>query len=185
VVKIDGTVVGQTTATQFVPPAALADGRRVYQVTAVNQAGLATAARAATVFVDTVRPQVTMTVSGIRAIHHQVRLTVRYSDPPPPGLPKSAASGVSTVFATWGDGSARSRIRRTSDTHVYKRKRTYTVTVTVTDRAGNRTVVKKRLVIAAQPPKRKSKSKKTTRARVAVQSSAPGAVLQFPSGSRG
>jgi hypothetical protein len=187
VVKIDGTVVGQTTATQFVPPAPLADGRRVYQVTAVNQAGLATAARAATVFVDTVKPQVTVTITGIRAIHHQLRLTVRYSDPPPPGLPKSAASGVATVYASWGDGSARTRIRRTTDTHVYTRKRTYTLTVTVKDRAGNHTVLKKRLVIATKPPKGggKRKGKKTTRAVAAAGSSGPGAVLLFPSGSGG
>ncbi|HWE09891.1 MAG TPA: hypothetical protein VG325_11080 [Solirubrobacteraceae bacterium] len=182
VVKVDGTVVGQTTATQFVLPAPLIDGRHVYQVTAVNQAGLATAARAATVFVDTVKPRVTATITGTRAIRHQLRLTVRYSDPPPAGLPKSAASGVSTVYAGWGDGATRSRIRRTTTTHVYKRKRTYTVTVTVTDRAGNRTVVKKRLVIATKPPK--GGKHKTTRA-VAARASAPGAVLRFPSGSRG
>jgi hypothetical protein len=188
VVKIDGTIVGQTTATQFVPPAALADGRRVYQVTSVNHAGLATAARAATVFVDTVPPLVSLKVTGTRAVGHTVHLTARYRDPPPQGLPKSAASGVSTVFVSWGDRSARSRIRRATATHVYTRKRTYSVTVTVTDRAGNRTVFKKRVVIAATPPRRtpRPKSKKTTReqAAKATRRSAPGAVLLFSSESR-
>src|ERR1700761_3790383 len=161
VVKVDGVAVGQTTATSFIPPAPLANGRHTYQVTAVNAAGLATAARAAAVFVDTVKPTVSLTLSGTRAVGYTIHLRVRYSDPPPPGLPKSAASGVKTADVTWGDGSAKSRIRRTTATHVYKRKHTDTVTVTVTDRAGNRTVVKKKLVIAAQPPKHKPHRKKT------------------------
>jgi hypothetical protein len=179
-VKIDGAVVGQTTATSFIPPAPLVDGRRVYQVTAVNAAGLATAARAATVFVDTVKPKVSLTFSGTRATGYTIHVRARYSDPPPPGLPKSAASGVATVYINWGDHTAKARIRRTTATHVYKRKRTYTVTVTVTDRAGNRTVVKKKLVIAARPPKGKPRHrKKTTRAVVSRQAVA-GAALRFP-----
>ena len=183
VVKVDGVAVGQTTATSFIPPAPLANGRHTYQVTAVNAAGLATAARAATVFVDTVKPTVSLTLSGTRAVGYTIHLRARYSDPPPPGLPNSAASGVKTVDVTWGDGSAKSRIRRTTATHVYKRKHTDTVTVTVTDRAGNRTVVKKKLVIAAQPPKHKphrKKTKKTSRA-VAAQK----AVLTLPSRTTG
>src|ERR1700761_494530 len=149
VIKVDGVVVGQTTATSFVPPAPLLNGRHAYQVTAVNTAGLATAARSATVFVDTVKPRVSLTLSGTRAVRYTIHLRVRYSDPPPPGLPKSAASGVASVYVNWGDRTAKARIRRTTATHVYTRKHTYTVTVTVTDRAGNRTVVKKKLVIAS------------------------------------
>lgn len=168
VVKVDGAVVGQTTATAFVPPAPLTDGRRVYQVTAVNAAGLATPARAATVFVDTVKPSLSVTVSGTRAIGFPIRVTTRYSDPPPPGLPRSAASGVATVYVNWGDRTARERIRRTSARHVYRRRHRYTVTITVTDRAKNATVVRKTLVIAATAPKHKPKrhktKKKTTRA---------------------
>jgi PKD repeat protein len=159
VVKIDGVVAGQTTATAFVPPVPLADGRRVYQVSAVNQAGLATSARAATVFVDTVPPRVSLKISGTRAVGDRIHLTAHYSDPPPPGLPKSAASGVATVFVGWGDRTAPSQIRRTTASHVYKRRHTYTVTVTVTDRAGNKTVVRKRLVIAATGPKHRPKGK--------------------------
>jgi hypothetical protein len=164
VVKLDGAPVGQTTATSFVLPTPVTNGRHVYQVTAVNAAGLATAARAATVFVDTVKPKVSLRFSGTRAIGYTIHLRARYSDPPPPGLPKSAASGVATVYVNWGDRTAKARIRRTTAAHVYTRKHAYTVTVTVTDRAGNRTVVKQRLVIAATPPKHKGKKKKTSRA---------------------
>jgi hypothetical protein len=185
IVKVDGAVVGETTATGFVPPTPLTDGRRVYQVTAVNAAGLATAARAATVFVDTVKPKLSFTISGTRAVGYAVRVTARYSDPPPPGLPRSAASGVTTVYVNWGDRTPRERIRRTSAIHVYRHKRHYTVTVTVTDRAGNVTVVRKKLVIALTPGRHTPPrgKKKTTRAAFARQVT-PGAVLRLPSGVR-
>jgi hypothetical protein len=181
IVKVDGAAVGQTSATSFALPAPMTDGRHVYQVTAVNAAGLATTARPATVFVDTVKPTVSLTFSGTRAIHYTIHVRARYSDPPPPGLAKSAASGVATVYINWGDRTPKARIRRTTAAHVYTRKRTYTVTVTVTDRAGNRTVVKKKLVIAAKPPKHKPKRrhKKTVRA-VASRQAVLGAALRFP-----
>ncbi len=184
VVKIDGAVAGQTTATSFVPSIPLADGRRVYQVTAVNAAGLASAARAATVFVDTVKPKVSLRFSGTRAVGYVVHLTAHYSDPPPPGLPKSAASGVATVFVNWGDRSARARIRRTTASHMFRRRGrrpyTVTVTVTVTDRAGNTTRVKTKLKIALKPPRRHRRSqKKTTRALV-TRPAVLGAVLRLP-----
>ncbi len=187
VVKVDGTPIGQTTATEFVPSTPLADGRRVFQITAVNAAGLAYAAPAATVFVDTVKPTVSLTVTGTRAIGYTIHLRARYTDPPPPGLPKSAASGVLRVDVNWGDRTPKSRIRRTTATHVYKRRRTYTIAVTVTDRAGNKTVVKKRVMIAAKPPKHKPRRrrKKTTRAvpALAGRPSAPGTVLRVPARS--
>ncbi len=181
-VKIDGVAAGQTTGTTFVPVTPLTDGRHVFQVTAVNGAGLAFAARPATVFVDTVKPRVSLTLSGTRAIGYTIHLRVRYSDPPPPGLPKSAASGVRSVSVNWGDRTAKARIRRTTASHVYKRRHTYTVTVTVTDRAGNHMMVKKKLVIATTPPKhkRRHKKKKPTRAVVSRQV-VPGAALRFPS----
>ena len=181
VVKVDGTVAGQTTATSFVPPAPLTDGRRVYQVTAVNAAGLASTARPATVFVDTVNPKVSLKFTGTRAIGYTVHLTAHYSDPPPPGLPRSAASGVATVSVNWGDRSHQARIRRTTAAHVFRRKRTYTVTVTVTDRAGNKTVVKSRLKIFATPPKRRPRrhKKHATRA-LATRHAVIGALLRLP-----
>lgn len=163
VVNLDGVQIGQTPALSLTTP--IANGRHVYQVTAVNQAGLSTPAPAATVFVDTVAPSVSFTVGGTRVVKTRQQLSVRYSDPPPPGLPPSAASGVATVLVKWGDGTT-GRIRRTTASHVYTRTRKFTITVTATDRAGNVTVVKKTITIKPKPkpkpkPKRSKKRKST------------------------
>ena len=163
-VRLDGTLIAQTTATSAAAP--MSNGRHVYQVTAVNQAGLSTPAPPGTVFVDKVAPRVSASIRGTSIVATRERLTVRYSDLPPPGLPRSAASGVATVSVNWGDGTI-ARIRRTSASHVYTRTRRYTVTITATDRAGNRTVLKKTITIKHKPKprkKRKGKGKKGKRA---------------------
>jgi hypothetical protein len=160
-VRVDGITVGQTTATSLVPPTPLTNGRHIYQLSATNLAGVTTNAAAATVFVDTVRPKLTLKVTGTAVVKTRESLRVRYSDPPPAGLPKTVASGVATVYVNWGDGSPRARIRRTSAGHVYSRIRSVTVTVTVTDRAGNRTVVVHTIKIKPKPkPKKPKKHKK-------------------------
>jgi hypothetical protein len=168
---VDGIAVGQTTATEMVPPEALANGRHAYQLSAANLGGLTTNSAAATVFVDTVPPRATWRLSGSAIVNTREQLRVSYSDPPPPGLPRAAASGVSTVYVNWGDGSPRARIRRTTASHVYKRIRTYTLTLTLTDRAQNRTVIVRKLKIRAKPkPKRhRGKGKKARSARDARQ----------------
>ncbi len=168
---VDGTAVGQTAATQMVAPAPLANGRHSYQLSATNLGGLSTNASAATVFVDTVAPRATWRLGGSAIVNTREQLRVDYSDPPPAGLPSAAASGVSTVYVHWGDGSPRARIRRTTASHVYKRIRTYTLTLTLTDRAGNRTVIVHRLKIKAKPkPKRHHrKGKKARSVRLAGQ----------------
>jgi hypothetical protein len=163
--RIDGTQVGQTTATQMVAPAPLPNGRHVYQLSAINRAGVSTNSPAATVFVDTVPPRATWKLRGTPIVKNREQLRVSYADPPPPGLPTSAASGVATVFVNWGDRSPRARIRRTTAAHVYTRIRTYTITITLTDRAGNRTVIVHKLKIKAKPkpkpkPKKHKKGKK-------------------------
>lgn len=150
VVKVDGAPVLQTTALSGIPGTPLTNGRHSYQVTAVNQAGLSTAANPATVFVDTVHPRVSVKLSGTQVVKTSERIAVSYSDPPPRGLPRSAASGVATVLVSWGDGTV-TRIRRTSARHIYARRRRYTIIVTTTDRAGNRTVVRKTIRITAKP----------------------------------
>ncbi len=161
--RIDGIPVGQTTATQMAAPAALSNGRHVYQLGATNRAGVSTNSPAATVFVDTVPPRATWKLSGPSIVKTRELLRVSYTDPPPAGLPASAASGVATVFVRWGDGSPRARIRRTSASHVYTRIRTYTITITLTDRAGNRTVIVHKLKIKAKPKKHR-KGKRTKKA---------------------
>jgi hypothetical protein len=162
-VTVDGTPVGQTTAQSLQVAPALTDGRHAYEITATNQAGVATAAPIATVFVDTVAPKLTLRLTGPRTIARAEKATVAYRDLPPAGLPRSDASGVATVFIHWGDGTTQ-RIRRTTATHVYRRARTYTIRVTATDRAGNVTTVTRRLkVTRSRRPARRRPTRKHRR----------------------
>jgi PKD domain len=159
VLRIDGAAGPQTTGTQVVA-GPLSNGRHTYQVTAFNIAGLNTSSPPATIFIDTIRPRATWRLSGSSIVNTTERLRVAYADPPPTGQPRTAASGVDTVYVRWGDGSPKARIRRTTASHVYKRIRTYTITLTLTDRAGNTTVITHKIKIKAKPkPKRKKKKR--------------------------
>lgn len=146
VVAVDGAPAGRTAAPRLTVPA-LSDGRHSYQVTSINQAGLATAARPAAVFVDTVAPGLSVRIRGSRRVGGRLRLTAKHRDRPPAGLPRSAASGVARVTVRWGDGTRSKHTRRATVTHAYRRRRRYTITVTATDRAGNRRVVRRRIAI--------------------------------------
>lgn len=153
VVSLDGVPVATTTQHQIQVPATVADGSHPWQVTAVNPGGLTSSAPAATVFVDTVAPQVSISVSGPRRVGAQVRVHVRDTDAPPPLAPADA-SGIQSAQIDWGDGTARS-IEHTAR-HVYPQRGTYVITVMVRDRAGNRTTVVRRVTIR---PKRKRRAK--------------------------
>ncbi len=157
VLRIDGVQVGQTTALELMSPAPLTNGRHTYQLSAVNLAGVTTNAPAATLFVDTVAPHASWKLTGSSIVGTREQLRINYTDPPPAGLPKSTASGVSTVYVNWGDGSPRARIRRTTAGHVYRRIRPATITITLTDRAGNKTVIVHKLKIKAKPKPKKHK----------------------------
>jgi hypothetical protein len=146
-VRLDGTIVAQTTATSARPDSMLSDGRHEYQLIATNLAGVTSLAPTATIFVDTVAPRLSLHLTGSRAVDSSVKAAVRYGDLPPRGLPRSDASGVALVTVAWGDGTPAQRIRRTSAEHVYTRARTYTVRITATDRAGNVTVLSRRIKI--------------------------------------
>lgn len=147
-VSLDGTPVGQTYAPSLRAPAALAQGPHELQVTAVNPAGLQSTSRPATVWVDTVAPKVSFTLTGRRGVGSRLRVHVRYTDAPPRER-RADASGISKVVVKWGDGSS-SRISHGAShaSHVYRRHGRYRVTVLVTDRAGNKTTVVRRIVIA-------------------------------------
>jgi hypothetical protein len=181
--RIDGAVVGQTAGTAMLvpaPPAPLTNGRHTYQLTASNLAGLSTPATPATIFVDTVAPTATLKLSGTSIVNTRELMRVAYTDPPPPGLPSTAASGVSTVYVKWGDGSPSVRIRRTTASHVYARTRTYTITLVLKDRAGNRTVITHKITVKAKPkPKRKHKHRKGKRSHAARSAAATHAQAQL------
>jgi hypothetical protein len=163
-VSVDGVAIGQTTATSLVPGGPLSNGRHTYQVSATNLAGVTTNAATATVFVDTDAPRAVWKLSGSAIVNTREQLRVNYSDPPPPGLPPSASSGVATVSVNWGDGSPAARIRRIDAGHVYTRVRTYVITITITDRAGNKTVIVHKLKIKPKPKPKPKKHKRHKRA---------------------
>ncbi|MBV9804213.1 MAG: PKD domain-containing protein [Solirubrobacterales bacterium] len=143
-VSVDGAQVAQTTSTSIRVPIALHDGPHSWQVTAVNPAGVTGGSGVARVFVDTVAPELTVAVGGVRQTGSRLRATLRYRDAPPVGLPPGDASGVTKLTIGWGDGTVlRLKPGVHHETHVYRRPGRYKITVTVTDRAGNsRTVVK-------------------------------------------
>jgi hypothetical protein len=148
IVKLDGVQIADTTATRIRTPAPVTQGRHTWQVTAVNQGGVATSARAAAVFVDSVPPKVSVRITGPRHVHSELHLTASYTDARS-GVPRSAASGVRSVQVKWGDGSKYSI--RHGKYHAYSRRGIFVMTVTVRDHAGNRTIVTRKLRITPSP----------------------------------
>ena len=157
IVKVDGTPVGSTQATSLAPSAPLIQGPHIWQASATNLAGLTVLARPATVFVDSVAPQLTARVTGSSYLGAALTMSATASDRPPL-LPAADGSGVSTLTVSWGD---RTRpvslvlVRRAI--HVYRRTGRYHVTITAVDRAGNRTVVTRTVTVRPKPKKRKRK----------------------------
>jgi hypothetical protein len=157
VVNLDGAAIGQTAGTSLRTPT-LAEGAHSWAVTAVNAAGLQSSSAAATVFVDTVPPTASFTVTGKAQIGKILRMHVRYSDVPAGGS-SAQSSRIGTVIARWGDGSGAQTIAHNAP-HSYLKPGRYTVRVTVTDKAGNTTTVKQPLRIRKPPPPPKKKKHK-------------------------
>ncbi len=156
VVAVDGAAVAQTTRTSVRIPltAPLAQGRRTWQVTAVNPAGIGKSAGAAAVFVDTIAPKVQVKLSGRRTVGSRLQIHVRDTDAV--GIPRADASGVKEVRVKWGDGTRSVRIKNRA-AHVYSSARRYRITVTVTDRAGNKTTVVLKIKVTEAAPRRRGK----------------------------
>ena len=148
IVKVDGNVAGGTQATSLVPATPLTQGRHVWQASATNAAGLTVLARSSTVFVDSLPPRVTVKMAGSRTPGTALAVTATATDTPK-GLPKADGSGLATLTLNWGDRS-RTVTAGHRLLHVYPRKGRYRLTVRATDRAGNRIVVTKMIVIASR-----------------------------------
>jgi hypothetical protein len=161
IVTFDGAQIANTTATALRTPAPVGDGRHTWEVTAVNQVGLTTPAKTATVFVDTHPPAVSFVITGRRTVGSTVHIAVSATDSPAPLTP-AQGSGIASLQVKWGDGSK--YFIKSGKFHVYKRRRTYTVTVIAKDRAGNRTVLRRQVTIKPKPkPKPKRKPRKSTK----------------------
>jgi hypothetical protein len=158
-VKLDGAVVGSSQSPALRTVAPVAQGRHVWQVVAANLAGQTSTDRASVVFVDSLPPQVRAQITGVRHVGDLLHLYVRDTDRPP-GLPASAGSGVVSLQVKWGDGTK--AFLKHAASHVYHRRRTYTVTVIAFDRAGNRTVVTKKVKITTKSKHKKGKGAKHT-----------------------
>ncbi|HWD65525.1 MAG TPA: hypothetical protein VG405_10150 [Solirubrobacteraceae bacterium] len=147
-VTLGGHVIGHTSATSLKVPEALVDGPHTWTVTTTNPAGQSATGRKSTVFVDTVPPEVSFSLSGRRRAHRRLSLHLHAVDAPAP-QPGARASTVATVRIDWGDGSGLledSNLTRAH--HVYLHRGGFRIKVAVTDRAGNRTTVTRTLRIA-------------------------------------
>ena len=102
----------------------------------------------ARVFVDTVAPKASFTLSGRRAVGAPVKVTVRSSD---------RGSGVAKVTVFWGDGTPHTQVSHTK-AHIYKRAGRFKVKVVIADRAGNTKTLTRQVTItrngATQPAKK-------------------------------
>ena len=155
VLSVNHVPLAQTTATALTVPTPLSQGKHTWDVTAINPAGLATTARAGTVWVDTVAPSVQFKLTGRERTGSVLHIYVSYTDSPPP-VPRAAASGVSSVVVKWGDGT--SYHIKHGKFHIYKRAGRYKLTVTVKDRAGNTTTLVRQLkIVSATKPKSNEK----------------------------
>ena len=154
-VSLDGTAVGQTTATSLSLTGELADGPHTWQVTATNPAGQTNATRPATVFVDTLAPALETRVPARAQVGARVIVHLNYSDAPPAGQPSANASGVAKVRVGWGDGASTPvPIGTHAVSHSYVRVGRYSVTVVATDAAGNATTHRLHVAVRAVRPRR-------------------------------
>jgi len=150
--RIDGVPVAQTDATSMAVPGALGQGPHRWLVIAANPSGLAVSTKLGRFWVDSVPPEVRLSLTGVRRAGTVLHLYVRYTDSPPP-VPARDASGVASVVVRWGDGSSFRIHHRTF--HAYLRPGRYRLTVVVEDRAGNKTTIVTTVKIAPETRKKK------------------------------
>ncbi len=144
---MSGSLVAQTTGTSIALP--LPQGPVKWQVTAVNDVGLTSTADAAEVWVDTIPPAVTLSLSGRQQAGSTVSALVRVTDAPPPEPPADAA-GIKKAILSWGDGS-RTTIAGSTHHHAYAKPGSYRLQVTAIDRAGNEATVARVRIIKPKP----------------------------------
>lgn len=153
-VMLDGAAIGTTATNRLLVPSPLSEGLHSWSVIARDRRGQESIANPRTLRVDVTPPTVTARTAGRMRAHQLVRVRVNALDVPPPpppvapgALPPPAVrtAGVRLISVDFGDGSEHSHSR--SAAHRYAHRGTYTLKITVRDRAGNRTVLKRRLRI--------------------------------------
>jgi hypothetical protein len=140
-VRLNGQMLGQTTAPALALPPTLPDGLYRWSVTATDRRGQVTRTARRLLRHDATLPRATLRVSGPRRRRRPIQVRVTATDANPAGR---RASGIGSVRIAFGDGARSSRRRAT---HRYRRVGLFTMQVTVRDRAGNVAVVNRRIRI--------------------------------------
>lgn len=141
-VRVDGALVGATTATELVLPAPLVGPTHHWQVTAIDIRGQTRRSRTRLLRVDSLAPRISV---GYKRNKRVVNVSVRARDI---GGPGTRSSGIGSVVISWGDatrgagGTSRVKAR-----HRYAKPGTYPLEITARDKAGNVTVQRRAVVI--------------------------------------
>ncbi len=141
-VEVDGTPIGQTTDTTLTPLAPVAEGEHKWRVVATDRRGQSSTARSRPLRVDSLPPEVALSVTGVKKRGRVVKVTVRAADG---SLDAPAGSGVAVVRIDFGDGT---RLAARTATHRYARGGRVTIRVSATDKVGNAIAITKRITIA-------------------------------------
>jgi hypothetical protein len=143
-VAVNGQPVGQTTDTRLAMPVGIPDGEHRWQVTATDPRGQSASSRTRRLRLDRTAPRLSVSVSreGGRA---RVRVFGRDTAARNAVGPRKA-SGLRRIRVDWGDRSRARTITGSRATlpHRYRRG-TFTLRVSATDKAGNATVVRRRI----------------------------------------
>ena len=139
-IELDGTPIGQTQQTTYLPPQGIPDGIHRWRVTATDRRGQTSGSPTRLLRVDNTPPTLVVRVSGTRRAGRLLKFRFAAGDVQNPG-----ASGLARIRVVWGDGSVPVLTAKTA-VHRYPRGR-YTLRVSATDKAGNYVIVANRLVI--------------------------------------
>jgi hypothetical protein len=139
-VMLDDKPAGTTQETNWSPPKGIADGIHRWRVIATDRRGQTNGSATRLVRVDNTAPALVVRVSGTRKARKLLKFRFNAGD-----VRNVGASGLASIRVQWGDGSRPVQTGKTA-AHRYRRGR-YTLRVSATDKAGNATVVRRRLVI--------------------------------------
>jgi hypothetical protein len=141
-VLVDGKSVGQTTDTSLRLTAPLRGPTHRWQVRAVDLRGQTRRSHSRLLRIDDLKPRL-----SVRYARRQRNVTVaaRASDPARSG---HRVTGMARITIAWGDSSSPARgIFALRSTHRYRSSGSYSLRITAVDRAGNRTVNRRKVRI--------------------------------------
>lgn len=138
-VEINGQPAGQTTETKLVSGIDVPDGVHRWRVVATDRRGQTSATPSRLLRIDSAAPDLSFFVRGTRRARSLIQVQARAAD-----VLNPTGSGVKTVRIDFGDGT---KVNARSATNRFRRG-TFTIRVSATDKAGNATVLTRRVRIA-------------------------------------